>query len=210
MIDAILNFFFPEYCIGCKKPRTALCADCADAIPPSRAVLKTNSAVALFSYDDGIVQSAIKQLKYSRRSSAAKALAGYGSKNLAFFYPSEFPIVLVPIPQHRAKTRDRGFNQSSLIAAWLQPVFPSSIVGNILEKYRSTKAQAGVRNKTARKNNLTDSMRANTALDANTLYIIVDDVITTGSTIYEASRALRAAGAVHVCAVAMAHGSARK
>ena len=43
-------------------------------------------------------------------------------------------------------------------------------------------------------------------ISTDTLYVIIDDVITTGSTVIEAGRALRAAGAIHICAIALAHG----
>ena len=118
-------------------------------------------------------------------------------------------IVLVPVPQHVSKTYSRGFNQSVLLCRWLQPALGAT-VRPLLKKVRATDAQAHAPDRSQRQKNLADSMRASGTADPNALYIVVDDVITTGSTIAEAGRALRAAGAVHVYGMALAHGYAAK
>ncbi|HTH93296.1 MAG TPA: hypothetical protein VL576_02350 [Candidatus Paceibacterota bacterium] len=172
--------------------------------------------MAFFDYGNKIVQKAIWELKYHHKSAAAKILAQHGAPEVIEFLSSLLQsttptkIVLVPIPQHYTKTFQRGFNQSALIAKWLSRYIPSTEVRPMIKKHRSTIPQAKAMSKAERQKNLKGSMRATQKLDRKTLYILVDDVITTSSTINEASRALCAAGARNICAVAIAHGHANR
>ncbi len=105
--------------------------------------------------------------------------------------------------------QDNRLAVRDLTAKWLQPFMPGSQVLSVLHKTRATVAQARAHNIHERRKNLSHSMAADGKLDKKVLYILVDDVITTGSTVREAGRALRAAGAKHICAVALAHGYAQ-
>ncbi|MES2225100.1 MAG: hypothetical protein V4478_03895 [Patescibacteria group bacterium] len=212
MIDYLLNLLFPEQCAGCGQSNTALCADCAHALPASHAITNPLTAIALYDYEHPIVRKAVLQLKYRRRSPLMKALVQHAEsrlrKQLGFLYSKK--IVFVPMPQHYAKTFSRGFNQSALIARWLAAFVPGTQVQQVLKKERATLSQAETYSRKERLQNLRSSMRAKKILDPDTLYIVVDDVITTGSSAKEASRALRAAGAVHVYSLAVAHGMLKK
>jgi ComF family protein len=216
MLDQILSLLFPEHCRGCRISGTALCAVCLNTIAPAAAIMDRNT-MAFFDYGNPIVQNAIWELKYHRKSAAAKVLALQAAKNISediaslLQSASAMPIVLVPVPQHYTKTFSRGFNQSTVIAQWLQKGLPSATVHHsMLDKKYATAAQAKSHGRSERQKNLHNSMECRATLDHNTLYIVVDDVITTGSTVHEASRALGAAGARHICAIALAHGYARR
>jgi ComF family protein len=220
MFDHILSLLFPEHCRGCHKSGTALCPACLAAIPPSFPILEALPCFAFFDYGNSIVQTAIWELKYHRKSPAAKILALQGAPSMHEYIaslvqsPAPMPIVLVPVPQTSSKTADRGFNQSALIARWLQSQLPEAAIRPLLIKTRTTAAQARTHDRQERARNLNHSMKASRhiagKLDRQALYIIIDDVITTGSTVNEAGRALRAAGAKHICAVALAHGYAQR
>lgn len=216
MFDQILSILFPERCRSCHKSGTALCPACVARIRPAHPLLEDIPSFALFDYGEHIVQKAVWELKYHRKSPVAKILAEYGAPGIADYLasvvqsPVPMQIVLVPIPQHYTKAFSRGFNQSMLIARWLRIALPEAVVRSVLHKTHSTTSQAHAHDRQERMKNLKHSMKAASPLDAQALYIIVDDVITTGSTVHEASRALRAAGAKHICAVALAHGYAQR
>jgi ComF family protein len=219
LFDYLVNSFaaivFPEKCRGCYKSGTALCQQCLSQIPLSPTITELNNAIALWNYHHPLVRQAIWELKYHRKSPAAKILAQTVPGTITDFLADTLQttvqqtIVLVPIPQHYSKTFDRGFNQSQLVATWLQKVIPTAQVETVLSKSRATTAQARSQNKRERQKNVHNSMKATKVLSESILYIVVDDVITTGSTIREASRALRAAGAKNICAIAIAHGELR-
>ncbi|MEO5646477.1 MAG: phosphoribosyltransferase family protein [Candidatus Paceibacterota bacterium] len=172
---------------------------------------------ALYNYTNPTVRQAIWHLKYYRRSSVAKSMIQYHGEDIMTFLhellqtTTQTKVILVPIPQHFTKTFQRGFNQSTELARWVQKIIPGSIVSPLLRKTKTTLSQAHTVNKKQRQDNMKNSMSVKHSLQpvyADALYIIIDDVITTGSTTNEASRALRAAGVKHICAIALAHGYA--
>jgi ComF family protein len=218
MIASILEFFFPERCRGCGMSGTALCTACKGRLRSADTIFEPANAFALYDYGQPIVRQAIWELKYHRKSAVAKVLMTDSSTAvtdyLASLLQSSTPmeIVLVPVPQHFSKTVARGFNQSQLIATWLQAALPQTVIRLLLKKVKATESQAHAQSRTQRQKNLHRSMQVVqkvAPLNKKVLYVIVDDVITTGSTIHEAGRALRAAGAKNICAIALAHGYAR-
>lgn len=127
---------------------------------------------------------------------------------------SEQDLILVPTPQYKKKTNSRGFNQSETIAIWIKDLLPNTKIENILEKTKDTKPQSHLSNKSQRLQNVQGVMRVKDSkinqVSKNTLYIIIDDVTTTGATFLEARRALSQAGAQNILCIALAHGYKRK
>lgn len=209
MLDDFLSLLFPERCRGCGKSGSAVCSQCRQSIPVALPILEPERAFALFDYQHPLVQKAVWELKYQRKSALAKELLRSALPRIAE-HVGNSQAILVPIPQHYTKTNSRGFNQSKIISRWMQAALPAATLQNLLRKNRGTDAQARMHTRKQRQENLAHSMEAIHALDPDILYIVVDDVITTGSTANEASRALRAAGARNICAIALAHGYAHR
>jgi predicted amidophosphoribosyltransferase len=109
---------------------------------------------------------------------------------------------LVPVPLHRARLRERGFNQSALLAGSLATRLGVPVV-DALERVRPTRSQVGL-GRAARRRNVEDAFVPRAGLRAGVVLGLVDDVATSGATLAAAARALHAAGAGRIAAVTFA------
>ncbi|MEI6327052.1 MAG: phosphoribosyltransferase family protein [Candidatus Roizmanbacteria bacterium] len=113
--------------------------------------------------------------------------------------------VLVPIPLHKSRESERGFNQSNLIAHELSRM-TGVPVGNFARRIRKTSTQA----KTTHKNDRTQNTReafeciADPTMEGDPLVILVDDVITSGATMLSTARAMQKGGFTRVIGVGLA------
>ncbi len=165
---------------------------------------------AIYDYSNSLVSDAVWELKYHGKSETMRALVHTAVPHILKLIPAGRNTVIVPIPQHKKKTRARGYNQSALLAKWLAGELPKAVVKEILKKDIFTLPQARIKHRTERLRNLEHSMAATRTVDPDSLYLLIDDVTTTGATFIEARRALYDAGAKNVVGIAIAHGYARK
>lgn len=187
----------------------SLCNSCIHAIPFAPPL--SDDQYAVFIYKHPFVMHAIRALKYHRKKEELYCLSKAAIAHIAEYLAEQLhaqldePLVFVPIPSTQKKNRDRGFNQSALLASWWAQSFPKSTVMYLLQKTKETQSQATL-DRHARLQNVKHSMSVKTPISSTALYIVVDDVITTGATSAEAVRALRAAGAKKIRTIALAHG----
>lgn len=115
--------------------------------------------------------------------------------------------ILVPIPISRMRLLERGFNQSKLIAESLLHYLPHQnyALQELLHRTSHRKKQSTVASRQDRLRNMKNVFIAKNMLQKEYLYIIIDDVTSTGATIQEAKRALQKAGARHITAITVAH-----
>ncbi len=167
----------------------------------------------LLSYKARAVDDLIRALKYDRAEHAAKLLA----ESLAEYLREEIAslksfsakqIVLVPVPLHASRIRERGFNQVEIILAALPEEFKDGTLSRIetraLVRTRATKQQTRLSRAERFKNVDGAFMLENPAVLANTHVILIDDVTTTGATLAEAARPLESANITHAL-LALAH-----
>ena len=169
-------------CRRCGLPlanRAGECAGCLREPPPFE---RTR---ALWTYSDGI-DTLIRAFKLAEDFSAGRLLTGLAADALSRAnVPCAGP--LLPMPLHRARYRQRGFNQSRLIADWLGP----PVRADLIERRRHTPAQRGL-DAAARRRNLQHAFaRRKPPPRAVTL---VDDVLTTGASLAALAHCLRAGG----------------
>jgi ComF family protein len=163
------------------------CARCL-AVPPR--IARTRAAVA---YDDLSRGLAIR-LKYGRKVAIARTMAHY----MAPLVRHEGEAVLVPVPLHRSRLWTRGFNQSALVANELSRRLKIAADPMILRRVRRTPPLKGMSALQRRKTVAGAFQVADKAAIAQKTVILVDDVLTTGSTAEACARALKRAGAARV------------
>ncbi len=115
--------------------------------------------------------------------------------------------VLVPVPLHPRKLRERGYNQSQYLAESFGKEVSGGGVANLLIRKRDTLSQTGFDLK-ARKENLKNAfaLAPKMSIDSSLRNILVDDVFTTGSTLNSCASVLRKAGVVYLDVATLAHG----
>lgn len=210
---ALEKLLFGSRCQSCKKPGKALCFSCLQKIPLAKAT-EHPDIYGLYDYGNSFVHDAIWSLKYHHRGSGAKALTEHAREMIqevifeALQSASPEKIVLVPIPQYKKKQQKRGINQSEKIAEWLSAYIDHSSVAILLHKDRETIPQARIGHRAGRIKNVaqTFSLEKGVLIQKNILYIVVDDVTTTGATFLEGMRVLKEQGAEKIIAIALAHG----
>src|SRR3989338_1744876 len=211
----ILNLLFPEKCVGCKKEGTFLCADCLVALPGAESTKLSPNTTALFAYKNNVVKKAIKILKYRGARSVAKAFAAPLYEELLAELEDALPdknarsTLLVPVPLSSKKLRERGWNQAEWLVeetARLDENGAFEPRPDIVQKIKHTPSQTSFRNKKARLKNIKDCFAVKKPEDVRgRRMVIIDDVCTTGATVREVQKVLKAAGAKHVSILTVAH-----
>jgi len=182
------------------------CGPCAAQAPrvPYRRV------VGAAHYADA-VEEAVKLLKFHDKQNLVMPLAHLlieaAHRELT---PSEYTLI-VPVPLHRVRHRERGYNQAQLLAEAIAPVFPNARLDTSLIRIRPTHTQSRLRDPDARRRNVRGAFAVKdgrTAALRGAAVLLLDDVVTTRGTVGECARILRRKGAVQVdvLAVALATG----
>jgi ComF family protein len=119
------------------------------------------------------------------------------------------PDLVVPVPQHPAGLRRRGFNPAAVLALALARARRLRFAPRVLERLRDGPSQTGL-DRSARRRNVANVFRARTGIRLPPHVWLVDDVVTTGATLEAAARALRRAGARHVTGICVARTPLRE
>ncbi len=166
-------------------------------------------AAAYGSYEGGL-RELIHLLKYAGVRPAAKVLGRMLAEAVSHLPLAlgEGPLWVVPVPLHRGKLRQRGFNQSELIVQAALKLVSSphgfQLASAVLERRRETQSQIGL-SRHQRRENVRGAFGVSRVNEIKgKLILLVDDVFTTGTTVSECARVLRRAGAsrVYVATVA--------
>ncbi len=216
---AVLDLLLPPACAGCGRYGAAICDACQSSLrpptDPGSAFLGTDRAVivgdallvgvAAFAHRDE-AQRILRRLKYGGGRHLAAPLARLAAPALRQLLAVSGPALLVPVPLHEGRHRERGYNQAALLAAALGretrvPVWPG------LVRRRATERQHGL-DRTTRLRNLRDAMAMARQPPPNgrlpEAAIVVDDILTTGATFEACAVILRAAGVPAVYGFAIA------
>ena len=224
LVDPVLAVVFPSACPACGRllahpGRGPLCEPCWAGLPRHRAVAcvcglpllpgrstcgrcrrgrQPFAAGASFGPYEGSLRLVLHALKYGGRRRASGRLAEAMLEEPAVRALVSSSDVLVPVPLHPRRMRERGFNQSALLAEEIgrrtgRPVCPDALVRRL-----DTIPQAGL-TAAARRRNVEGAfaVRRKASVAGRTV-VLVDDVLTTGATAFACARRLGEAGATEV------------
>jgi ComF family protein len=183
-----------------ERPGELTCRGCRKKPPAYQKLL------ACYRYN-GTAKALIHKFKYQNRPYLAKTMARLIFMNLTRDNNeiARDIDILIPVPLTPAKTREREFNQSELLAKELSMFFKKPW-SPVLKKIRHTHPQASLTN-LRRLDNLRDAFRAFPPSAVNNKKcLLIDDVVTTAATAREASRALKRSGAAYISVLAFSKG----
>jgi ComF family protein len=158
-------------------------------------------AVAAFAYE-GVLRRALSRLKYGGAARLAHPLARASLPLLAPFLDQQQPTVLVPVPVHAERLRQRGYNQAAMLARHLGAGLGVA-VADVLGRSRPTSQQHRL-NRAQRLRNLRGAFALRFGARAPPWVVLVDDILTTSATLEACAAVLRAADTERVVGVAIA------
>jgi competence protein ComFC len=193
----------PPFCAKCSEPFSGAitqpfsCANCRHR------TLHFDSAIAAYR-SRGLVRKLVHDFKYGHQRHLRHPLADWLGETMRDprLHGRRFDMI-VPVPLHPARERERGFNQAALLAELLarRIAVPLRMA---LERIRYTRTQTAY-DRAERMENLHDAFRLRKNMNVRQLHVLlIDDVLTTGSTLSECARVLKEAGAISVHAATAA------
>lgn len=210
--NRLLDILFPPVCFACGEALSGagaviVCAKCSDSISRNIRFAKKDNYILLSSshYSERALRSLIWQLKFRRRTSAAPELAKLLYNMIISAKVPVAQFMLVPIPLHVSRMRERGFNQTELIAQELAKLSGAQVDVESLCRVRKTKHQAEIKSHCQREENLKNSFAVlHPENISGKNIILIDDVWTSGATMNEATRVLKLAGACKIIGLVVA------
>lgn len=222
----ILGLIFPKNCLNCKKEGGYICKNCLSKVKPATPVCSycqkasidgmthfkcerkygLDGLTSIWEYE-GVVRKAILALKYKFAKEIGNELSALvvseiNFRNSVFIIPDS---ILVPVPLHFFRENWRGFNQSELVGKKLAEALGWKLA-DLLIKKKATTSQAELKGK-ERVENVKGIFSINphySSFSAPDSVILFDDVATTGSTLKEAAKVLKRAGAKKVWGLTIA------
>jgi ComF family protein len=220
---AALDLVFPQRCLGCGEEGELLCKACLKTLPRifppvcprcSRPQASEILCPACSNWHtsidcirsplkfDGLVRKAIHEFKYKNLRSLDEPLAGLLKE---YFYRYPLPVeVVVPVPLHPQRLRERGYNQSELLARKFAALFHFPLNVSALKRTSFNKPQVKTESLRERRQNVQGCFSCTSKDLANKQVLLIDDVSTSGATLDACALALKTSGAGQVYALVAA------
>ena len=218
-----LDLLFPKTCLGCGKAGGLFCAKCLRSLPrlyppicpkcgrPQASGVLCPSCVTWDSSIDGIrapfrfgglTREAVHQLKYRNLRILASPLA-----RLMRDYLDKTPVpadVLIPVPLHAKRLRERGYNQSELLAIELGKLLSLPVLTDTLVRQKYALPQARTKSVEERRANLADAFACQSGCLEGRRVLLIDDVCTSANTLDACAAALKVGGTASVWGLVVA------
>ena len=232
ILEFVADTLFPQQCYQCKQADTYLCRVCCVSIlkytpetvcphcfkrVPFGKLEKqcynnflVNSLFIATTYRNPCVKKMFKDFKYRRAQALAYPLGMFltvwlSARNHAQFQKNN--TLVVPVPSHRSREKNRGFHPATEIAKQLAKAYQLPLATNVVRKHKNIGFQTHIKNAQQRRNNVegcfTLTPDAHQQIKTKTI-LLVDDIITTGSTMRECAKTIRKARPKEIIGLAIA------
>lgn len=189
------------WCMKCGKKLMSEDEYCADCVRRKHHYLR---ARALYEYES--VAGAIYRMKYAGRQEYADYFGQKISIHLAEFLKMAAPDALIPVPLHPKRKRMRGYNQAALLARAVSAYTGLPVYENYVKRVKNTEPLKR-QNPGERQNNLKKAFNITQNDVKLKSAMIIDDIYTTGSTVDEIARELKAQGVERIYVITLACGA---
>jgi len=204
--SGISGLLFPPVCKSCGKriedSGELVCDNCWSQLQPvpdeilhTKPVPENLDAIyAVYLFDERM-QRIVHALKYRDFRSIGIKLGNAMGERYLEISSQLHQAVLVPIPLHMKKYRERGYNQSEWLARGIQSVVDIPVLSQLLQRVKNTRSQTKL-NASERQDNMREAFRISACAEPNPfeMVILVDDVFTTGATMNAAAEVCKTAG----------------
>ena len=226
-LRTLLDWVFPPICAACGKEGEIFCAECLGAIIPikqptcrycSLSLAKPGictrclegdhpyTEVVSYAVYSGSLRSAIHAMKYQNNFWLGELLSRH---MIALLKDKNWPIdVVMPIPLSEERLEERGYNQAALLSKPIAKYFGWKHDQRSLVRIKGNHSQVAL-TREQRFENVRSAFLSEIPTQSNLRVLLVDDVFTTGATITEASKTLRATGFTDIYAITLAKASIR-
>lgn len=205
LTTCLFNWFFPITCLLCGSTGTDICSACSTEFTwPKYQKLKW--VTSFWNYRDPRAEQVLRHIKTIPNIRIARFCAALFSERILNRPKHPEDWLIIPIPITRDRLRTRGFNQSIIIGTAMAQAFSLPFFTSVLVKNKNTRKQGTAKSSQERAQNITGSFSViNSSTIKGKNIILIDDIITTGSTLKEARHVLLTAGARRVIAWTLAN-----
>ena len=210
-LETMLNLIYPNVCGICDKIcKENLCKKCELKLQEhviNNVIVNNNkyfdNLISIFKYE-GIVREKIIEYKFGEKAYLYKTFARIMLKSEKAYGILKNYDIIIPVPIHKKRKLQRGYNQTELIAREIAKNINVTLQTNVLIKTKNTEVQS-LLTKRQRSQNVKNAYNTrNTERIKDKKIILFDDIYTTGSTVRECSKTLKKAGAKEILVLTVA------
>lgn len=224
MLKSLLHLFYPEVCLACKNPlftnEISVCAQCRHQLPltlhienPDNEVIRKfygrlpveHVSTLLYFHKKGMVQELIHHLKYRNRQQVGSFLGEWYGEELQKIHSQLKFDAIIPVPLHKKRMKERGYNQLTTFGQALSKSLQIPFFEDVLHRntYAITQTKKSFLERTEAKKTIFEiEFNEN---HHNKHFLLIDDVITTGSTLEQCGKAILKIPGARLSIVCMAY-----
>lgn len=219
-INNLIDLFLPKICFHCRVNRCVdhplLCNTCLSQMQEITvnelnfensekfsAAGQVKQLYSLYRFlNDSPIQTLLHELKYQNKFNIGRIFGVQLGKKYFPEFESLGIDIIVPVPLHKLKKAERGYNQSLYFAKGISKIIGRKVRTDVIFREKFTKSQTNL-NKKEREENVRDAFGSNKRISGYNI-LLVDDVITTGATIQACAKVLIECGAKNIYAASIA------